>query len=162
MSIPGCTTGKHTTVVEKPVAKPKEEAKHDPRLASLEAALRPAVPRTPSAIPKQSAPAPPPDSESDDPSLHIEKGVECRRRGCKVIYDPAKGRDDETCVHHPGHPLFHEGSKGWTCCKRRVLEFDDFLRMEGCTTKNRHIFIGKGKKKNEEEKLDAVRYVNWT
>jgi len=24
-------------------------------------------------------------------------------------------------------PIFHEGSKGYTCCKRRVLEFDEYL-----------------------------------
>lgn len=23
-------------------------------------------------------------------------------------------------------PIFHEGSKGYTCCKRRVLEFDEY------------------------------------
>ena len=160
MSIPGCTTGKHSTVEEKPVAKPKEEAKLDPKLASLEAALRPAVPRTPTAVVKQEAPTPPPELESDDPSLSIVAGVECRRRGCKVTYDPGRGREGEKCVHHPGHPLFHEGSKGWTCCKRRVLEFDEFMKLEGCTTKDRHVFIGKGKKKDEEEKLDTVRLVN--
>ncbi|WFC95396.1 hypothetical protein MBRA1_002044 [Malassezia brasiliensis] len=26
-------------------------------------------------------------------------------------------------------PIFHEGSKGYTCCKRRVLDFDDFLQI---------------------------------
>jgi len=92
--------------------------------------------------------------------LAIVAGVECRRRGCKVTYDPGRGREGEKCVHHPGHPLFHEGSKGWTCCKRRVLEFDEFMKLEGCTTKDRHVFIGKGKKKDEEEKLDTVRLVN--
>jgi hypothetical protein len=41
-------------------------------------------------------------------------------------------------------PIFHEGSKGYTCCKRRVLEFDEycrlvdeidyrFLKIPGCT-----------------------------
>jgi len=159
MSIPGCTTGKHTTIQENPTPKPKEEAKPDPKLASLEAALRPAAPRTPSAISKPSTLAPPPDSESDDPSLSITNGVECRRRGCKETYDPDKGRDEEKCVHHPGHPVFHEGSKGWTCCKRRVLEFDEFMKIEGCNTKDRHLFIGKGKKDDEEEKLDNIRFV---
>jgi len=66
-------------------------------------------------------------------------------------------------VFHPGVPIFHEGSKGYTCCKRRVLEFDEFMRIEGCTTKNRHLFIGSGKKKggnaSGEEVLETVRYV---
>ena len=67
------------------------------------------------------------------------------------------------CVFHPGAPIFHEGSKGYTCCKRRVLEFDEFMRIEGCTTKDRHLFIGSGKKKGSnasgEETLETVRYV---
>lgn len=57
----------------------------------------------------------------------------------------------EKCVHHPGQPVFHEGSKGWSCCRRRVLEFDEFMRIEGCRTKSRHLFLGRGtgkKKKN--------------
>jgi hypothetical protein len=35
---------------------------------------------------------------------------------------------------HSGQPIFHEGSKGYSCCKRRTLEFDEFLLMEGCKT----------------------------
>jgi len=52
----------------------------------------------------------------------------------------------------------HEGSKGYTCCKRRVLDFDDFMKMEGCKTKDRHMFVGSGKKqKGGEENLESVR-----
>jgi len=61
-------------------------------------------------------------------------------------------------------PLFHEGSKGWTCCKRRVLEFDEFMKIEGCKKRKRHCFVGKrGKEKQgasstgAEEKVDSVR-----
>ena len=63
-------------------------------------------------------------------------------------------------MYHPGQPIFHEGSKGWTCCKRRVLEFDEFMRIEGCKKKARHMYIGSGKKsksKDEEEKVENVR-----
>lgn len=65
-------------------------------------------------------------------------------------------------MFHPGAPLFHEGSKGYTCCKRRVLEFDEFMKIEGCKTRDRHLFIGSGGKKkagNEagEEILETVR-----
>jgi hypothetical protein len=161
MTIPGCTTGTHTTVETAPAPAPipKSESKLDALTSSLEAALRPAVPRTPSAIAQAaaSAPTPPPELESDDPSLSIPKGAECRRKGCTEKYDPVKGREGEKCVHHPGLPVFHEGSKGWSCCKRRVLEFDEFMKIEGCTTKDRHVYIGKPKKDNEEEKLESVR-----
>jgi hypothetical protein len=104
------------------------------------------------------AAAPPPsESDSDDPALEIPRGKTCRRRGCEVAYDPDKGREGERCVHHPGHPLFHEGNKSWTCCKKRVLDFDEFLRIEGCTVKDRHMFVGKAKEANVEEKVETVR-----
>jgi hypothetical protein len=52
--------------------------------------------------------------------------------------------------------VFHEGSKGWSCCKRRVLEFDEFLKIEGCADKKKHLFVGKGKPAGEE-KVETVR-----
>ena len=39
-----------------------------------------------------------------------------------------------SCCFHPGAPVFHEGLKGWTCCKKRVTCFDEWLSMKGCTT----------------------------
>lgn len=66
-------------------------------------------------------------------------------------------RDKEDCVFHPGQAIFHEGSKGWTCCKRRVLEFDEFMKIEGCKRKKRHMFVGSGRKDQGEEALMTVR-----
>ena len=40
--------------------------------------------------------------------------------------------------------IFHEGSKGYLCCKRRVLEFSEFLKIEGCT-EGKHLFVGSKK-----------------
>ena len=123
----------------------------------------PAPPRVPQAPqPSVLAPAPPePESDSDDPFLPIPPNITCRRRGCNsTSSSDITSRDGEECVYHPGHPLFHEGSKGWTCCKRRVLEFDEFMRIEGCKRKEKHHFVGSGKKGmkgNEEEKLDTIR-----
>jgi CHORD len=110
---------------------------------------------------KPARPVPEPETEDDDASLVIPPGTTCRRRACNTTYDSVKDRsDDEECVHHPGHPLFHEGQKGWTCCKPRVLDFDDFLGIKGCTTKKRHLFVGKGKSPTSEEKLQTVRLVS--
>lgn len=66
-------------------------------------------------------------------------------------------RDGENCVYHPGKALFHEGSKGWTCCKRRVLEFDEFMKIQGCKTKDKHLFVGSKKEAGKEEAVSAVR-----
>lgn len=40
-------------------------------------------------------------------------------------------------------------SQGYLCCKRRVLEFDEFLKIEGCK-QGRHVFVPK---KSEDEKV---------
>ncbi|KAL1896599.1 hypothetical protein Sste5346_004633 [Sporothrix stenoceras] len=158
---------------------------------SSEDSLGPAMPRTPIAMPTREKPTdpsssssttapavaaaqpppPPLESDDDDPALEIPDGRMCRRRGCGVAYKAgtkrgADGGDSEKCVHHPGAPIFHEGSKGYSCCKRRVLEFDQFMKIEGCATKPRHLFVGSGRKdkgeKTEsgsaEELLDNVRF----
>jgi hypothetical protein len=98
----------------------------------------------------------PPEDESDDPSLELSPSAKCRRRGCNETYDPKIPRDEESCTHHPGHPIFHEGSKGWSCCKRKVLEFDEFMKIPGCNTKKQHLFVGKVKPAGEEQ-VNEVR-----
>ncbi|KAJ1339913.1 hypothetical protein BSLG_005448 [Batrachochytrium salamandrivorans] len=85
------------------------------------------------------AKAAPPVSVVREQDLHdladavISPGTICKRKTCGKEYYDVSSRSDE-CIHHPGVPVFHEGSKGWTCCSRRVLEFDLFLKIQGCTT----------------------------
>lgn len=166
LAIPPCTTGTHSDVDDTP-APASTQAPAVPNntsitLGSLEETLPAPQPRLPTAqttsAQQSSTPAPPPESEDDDPSLAIEKGQTCRRKGCGNTYSGDETRQGEKCVFHPGVPIFHEGSKGYSCCKRRVLEFDQFLKLEGCKTKDRHMFVGSGKKKGGEEKVDTVRY----
>lgn len=166
LAIPPCTTGKHSTTdipptIEKKQVEPSEEA----TLVSRPAVAAPEAPRAPVAAPQCTAtpPPPPPETENDDPSLEIPAGKICRRKACGQSY--TGNRSEEKCVFHPGVPIFHEGSKGYTCCKRRVLEFDEFMRIEGCKTKDRHLFVGSGGKKKAantsgEEVLETIRYVH--
>ncbi|EGS17994.1 uncharacterized protein CTHT_0060070 [Thermochaetoides thermophila DSM 1495] len=166
MAIPPCTEGKHSTTDVPP---PIEKREADPAAVAAATAaseLPPPPKRAPISQPQHipTPPPPPPESEDDDPSIEIPDGQVCRRRGCGAVYKKGSSREDEKCVHHPGAPIFHEGSKGYTCCKRRVLEFDQFMKIEGCKTKNRHLFVGSGNKdKNKntnadgEEVLDTVR-----
>ncbi|CAK7197502.1 hypothetical protein SEUCBS139899_000149 [Sporothrix eucalyptigena] len=195
MAIPPCTTGNHSTTdlppkIEKKTDAVVEEAAAKAKAAQAvaEASLGPAMPRTPISMPTReksaaatetkaaAAPAlataqpapPPPESDDDDPALAIPDGRMCRRRGCGVAYKAGVDRSDsESCVHHPGAPIFHEGSKGYSCCKRRVLEFDQFMKIEGCQKKPRHLFVGSGGKlkakaggaeSSGEELLDTVRF----
>lgn len=166
MELPPCTEGKHSTTDLPPKIEKKEAA--DPTLLS-NASFPAPPPRAPITVAQTAAtpPPPPPESEDDDPSLEIADGQACRRRGCGARYSKGQNRDGEECTHHPGAPIFHEGSKGYSCCKRRVLEFDQFMKIEGCKTKPRHLFVGSGKKdasgnaigSGGEELLETVRYV---
>ncbi|KIW06755.1 uncharacterized protein PV09_02445 [Verruconis gallopava] len=163
LSIPPCTTGKHSTTDEGPLIYEKPREDLNATLSQTAPAdtqfTQPAVPRLPQSSARASpSPAPPPESEDDDPDTPVPDGATCRRRGCGQTYKAGSDRSGEQCVHHPGAPLFHEGSKGYTCCKRRVLEFDQFLKIEGCKTKDRHLFVGAKKKPGHEEKLDTVRH----
>lgn len=41
------------------------------------------------------------------------------------------------CKFHPGGPVFHEGSKSYSCCNtinKPVLSFEEFLAIPGCVT----------------------------
>jgi len=94
-----------------------------------------------------STPSPAPAAiteEEDDTSVSVMPGALCRRNGCKVSFvsDEVNRQGDGkgvVCTYHPSSPIFHEGSKGYLCCKPRVLEFDEFLKIPGCKS-GRHVF----------------------
>ncbi|KAA6411020.1 MAG: hypothetical protein FRX48_05331 [Lasallia pustulata] len=176
LSIPPCTTGKHSTTDDVPVPEPP---KADPDATPIPAPT-PVGTTTeasngttaPSRLPQRAQLPPPespshapaPDSDSDDPSLPIPPNTTCRRRACahtSPTHAPSS-RDGEECIYHPGQPIFHEGSKGWTCCKRRVLEFDQFMRIEGCQKKPRHLYVGRRRAEEagtrKEEEVSDVRH----
>ncbi|KAJ5135732.1 uncharacterized protein N7515_005010 [Penicillium bovifimosum] len=154
LSIPPCTTGKHSTVDDTPAPEPSK-AEAPPAPAEEKKSERQPISASP-AIATAAPPAKPvaEEPESDDPDAEIPANATCRRKSCGKTYTGS--RDEEKCVHHPGQPVFHEGSKGWSCCKRRVLEFDEFLKIPGCTEKTKHLFVGKAKAPGEE-KVDSVR-----
>jgi hypothetical protein len=171
LTITPCTEGKHTTVDDTPAPteqKPSDaeveakiKAQETKKQAEDTANLPPPVSRQPIAAqpPRASAtstPAPPED-ESDAEDATVPDNTTCKRKGCGSVYKAGQNRSEEQCTHHPGQALFHEGSKGWTCCKRRVLEFDEFMRIAGCTTKAKHCFVGKKKDEQTEEALSEVR-----
>lgn len=176
LTIPPCTTGKHSTVEETPAPAAKEAKAEDdaPRLKPISTSADGTNKSTSSAAapakenlgalpppPKPSTPDPRLEEDSDDPDAPIPPSTTCKRRSCGKNSAEVKSKDEE-CTFHPGIPIFHEGSKGWTCCKRRVLEFDEFMKIEGCKTRKGHCFVGKRSKKNnttenQEEILEDVR-----
>lgn len=58
--------------------------------------------------------------------------LRCYNRGCGQEFDPETNNDD-SCRHHPGEPYFHDAYKGWSCCKKKSVDFTEFLSIPGCT-----------------------------
>eukprot|EP00730_Choanoeca_flexa_P012995 TRINITY_DN4857_c0_g1_i1.p1 TRINITY_DN4857_c0_g1~~TRINITY_DN4857_c0_g1_i1.p1 ORF type:complete len:311 (+),score=49.89 TRINITY_DN4857_c0_g1_i1:87-1019(+) len=56
----------------------------------------------------------------------------CQRKGCGVDFNEDENYDG-ACKYHPGAPIFHEGLKGWSCCKKRFTDFSEFLGHPGCS-----------------------------
>jgi cysteine/histidine-rich domain-containing protein len=66
-------------------------------------------------------------------SEYVQVGDKCHRNGCQVTYVGPES-NLSGCVHHPGVPIFHEGYKYWSCCKKKTTEFEVFQNQKGCTT----------------------------
>ncbi|PSR94065.1 hypothetical protein PHLCEN_2v4493 [Hermanssonia centrifuga] len=158
----GCTTGEHTNEAPK-VEPPKPSANvtfkaAGPRPESgKETFTQTFAPSLVAAAPAE--PAPPVQEEDDDLSAVVPPGTTCRHKGCgKVFISDETSRvgdgEEAICTYHPKAPIFHEGSKGYLCCKRRVLEFDEFLKIEGCK-KGRHVFVPKNQNPEVEQLTDC-------
>ena len=168
LSIPPCTVGKHSTTDDTPKINPSpqpevhEDIPPPPKpIATNRISQDTSISQIPQAAPIATPLSTTLESESDDPSTPIPSNVTCRRRGCNVASSAQikSSRQGEVCIFHSGQALFHEGAKGWTCCKRRVLEFDEFMKITGCQTKNKHLFVGSKKDAAKEEAVVEVRYV---
>ncbi|KAH9454074.1 hypothetical protein MJO29_007027 [Puccinia striiformis f. sp. tritici] len=109
----------------------------------------------------QSQPVKPKPELEDSPESIVPDGTKCKRLACGITWNGLgnckRGElDKEECTYHPGTPVFHEGSKGYSCCKKRVLDFDDFLRLRGCKQSS-HLFteIENNSNSNEEEIVES-------
>mmetsp|Transcript_7326 Transcript_7326/g.9655 ORF Transcript_7326/g.9655 Transcript_7326/m.9655 type:complete len:312 (-) Transcript_7326:185-1120(-) len=81
--------------------------------------------------------APPVREETKQEEAKPEnKGLRCRNYGCNQFYEEEEN-SDTACSHHTGPPIFHDTRKGWSCCKKRVYDWDEFQQIEGCA-KGRH------------------------
>ncbi|ETN46324.1 uncharacterized protein HMPREF1541_00508 [Cyphellophora europaea CBS 101466] len=172
LEIPPCTTGQHSAVDDGPKVEfsdtskigqpdevlPKEEEvrKVKPLSERAKESLAASVAQAqaqPIGTPRSSTPQPALEEDSDEETDEIPQNASCKRKACGERFAGGKRvRSEEKCVFHPGVPVFHEGSKGYTCCKRRVLEFDEFMRIKGCKEREGHCFVGKREKAREAEK----------
>ncbi|KAK6275644.1 hypothetical protein POUND7_005353 [Theobroma cacao] len=59
--------------------------------------------------------------------------LRCQRIGCNATFT----EDDNPegyCTYHDSGPIFHDGMKEWSCCKKRSHDFSLFLEIPGCKT----------------------------
>lgn len=164
LAIPGCCTGRHSDIPREEFAPPSDEKVEVPASTpspktveknGTEVYGAPAAVASPKPVTPTPAPAPaavePVVEEEDDLSVAVPVGKTCQRRGCgqTFVSEEVSRGSNAVCQYHPGSPVFHEGSKGWSCCPRKVLEFDEFLKLKGCRTTNQHLFVGAKVKKQQ-------------
>jgi len=170
MAIGGCTRGVHS--VDAPKVQPSAASSTPSRSLTMSESTNgketytmasarnpPPRPAERSVVTPTASPASTKKVEEDDLEAVVPKGTPCKRAGCKATF--ASNEENRTgdgpgtmCVYHPGAPIFHEGSKGYFCCKRRVLEFEEFLKIEGCT-EGRHLFARKSNPNQSEEAVNC-------
>ncbi|KAF7813296.1 cysteine and histidine-rich domain-containing protein RAR1 [Senna tora] len=56
----------------------------------------------------------------------------CQRIGCNATFTDDHNPDG-SCQYHES-PIFHDGMKEWSCCKKRSHDFSLFLEIPGCKT----------------------------
>jgi len=165
MAIAGCTEGCHSAekpAVEAPTSGGIRTFASEVKADGVET-FTTSLPPTFTVMNPSTQPIPPPPTlpeEEDDISVFVPVGTSCKHRGCNATFvsdEVSRGDGDgSTCTWHPGQPIFHEGSKGYLCCKRRVLEFEEFLKIQGCKT-GKHVFAIKQDEKQPSEELIHCR-----
>lgn len=63
----------------------------------------------------------------------MEEEKKCKRHGCKKSYKESENIQG-ACMFHPGKPMFHDTKKGWTCCDKVVYDWDEFEKIEPCSS----------------------------
>ncbi|XP_074291463.1 cysteine and histidine-rich domain-containing protein RAR1 isoform X1 [Silene latifolia] len=58
--------------------------------------------------------------------------LRCQRIGCDATFT-LDDNPEGSCRFHDS-PLFHDGMKQWSCCKKRSHDFSLFLEIPGCKT----------------------------
>jgi hypothetical protein len=53
------------------------------------------------------------------------EALRCRNYGCSQTF-AEDDNHEAACSYHTGPPVFHDTKKGWSCCPRRVYDWDEF------------------------------------
>ncbi|KFD58233.1 hypothetical protein D918_02322 [Trichuris suis] len=164
LNIKGCTKGPHNPnkpekqkkprsskldenvviTYEAPVAKPKEAARRPATVEQLKAVPMNVAESLRNLWEQWKA------SRNEDSLVNdmTNKKAVCKNAGCGQLSEEAS----DECLYHPGIPVFHEGLKYWSCCKKGTTDFGNFLKQTGCT-KGGHDFSH-----NNKQNVSACRY----
>ncbi|KAK2153120.1 hypothetical protein LSH36_306g01046 [Paralvinella palmiformis] len=178
LNIPGCTAGPHsnvkpvepdpeknnekkdelqtvkeTTIVRAPEKPPLERPSENEPMIRLPYTVGSSLQQALEKQMKEMTLETSDDKGEVDPSI-TKVGTLCKNAGCTKEYRD-ESTNTEQCTFHSGVPIFHEGMKYWSCCKRKTSDFNSFLNQEGCTT-GKHLWY---KKESEESKV--VCRVDW-
>lgn len=169
LNIKGCTKGVHSNVkpiepekpkatyenideiIEKPVRKPQTfmvRPSGDTPLVRIKSTIAPSLKNELVKLKSFDT-----SEQGNNHNAEVAVGTTCKNSGCRKTYEK-ESDNRETCMHHNGTPVFHEGMKYWTCCLRKTSDFNSFLEQEGCTVA-KHAWV---KVKSEEELKQTCRY----
>ena len=85
--------------------------------------------------------------------------LQCYNFGCGKTFNPAT-ITDTSCCFHPGHPVFHDALKGWSCCKKRTTDFTEFMNIPGCTRERCSNVKPEQPEKEAKEEVKVQEVVN--
>eukprot|EP00753_Platysulcus_tardus_P000067 PLAT10063.1.p2 GENE.PLAT10063.1~~PLAT10063.1.p2 ORF type:complete len:345 (+),score=126.49 PLAT10063.1:3-1037(+) len=150
-SIEGCTVGRHSDVA------PKDRFAESPTLAarragagsggggagagdSADAAAAAPVVRSVEDFNAKNPDAPTAAASAAASIAAPKKSVRaadgtyrCVNKGCSKRFHP-EDNEEGSCVYHVAGPVFHDRGKWWGCCPdSKAYEFDDFVKIAGCT-----------------------------
>ncbi|KAL4657345.1 cysteine and histidine-rich domain-containing protein 1-like [Arapaima gigas] len=166
LSIPGCTKGSHNQEKPPELVKPEVKISGEKReLADMKPQFDEFIIQAPKPLDSIQRPSPDepftrlqqkvstslkqslekltlsrgnrPEEKKEDAD-EVKIGTSCKNGGCTKSFC-GTASDEETCTYHAGVPIFHEGMKYWSCCKRKTSDFNAFLSQEGCT-RGKHVW----------------------
>ncbi|XP_059123344.1 cysteine and histidine-rich domain-containing protein 1 [Peromyscus eremicus] len=173
LSIVGCTKGRHNSEKPPEPVKPEVKTTEKKELSELKPKFQEHIIQAPKPVEAIKRPSPDEpmtnlelkisaslkqaldklklssgneEEKKEEDSDEIKIGTSCKNGGCSKTYQGLQSLD-EVCVYHSGVPIFHEGMKYWSCCRRKTSDFNTFLAQEGCT-RGKHVWTKKdaGKK----------------
>ena len=137
-TIVGCTTGPHSTEDPKLkfAASPTVAlaAKANERHAQKLKSVKEFNDENPDAVSAASSARKTLEAAKSRPVKKDSEGrIKCVRKGCNAWFFPHEN-SDKSCLYHPGQAVFHDTKKYYSCCDKKVAyEFDEFLKIQGCT-----------------------------